>query len=70
MPVEAKALIAAAIAILLLSIATGAREVQAQDSAAAAARAEFKRDLAAAKVCKGQPFEWQGNTLICHKEAR
>ena len=36
--------------------------------AANQARAEFRRDLAAAKVCKGDAFEWDGNVLTCFKE--
>lgn len=30
-----------------------------------------RRDLAAAQVCDGQPFEWlDDKTLVCHREAR
>ena len=28
-----------------------------------------RRDVAASQVCDGQPFEWQGSTLICYREA-
>ena len=51
-------------------IAVGMVEVRADDKAANQARAEFRRDLAAAKVCKGAAFEWDGNVLTCFKEAR
>ncbi len=36
--------------------------------AKAQAKQELRRDLAAAQVCEGQPFTWDGGTLICHKE--
>jgi len=31
--------------------------------------APTRRDVAAQQVCEGQPFEWQGSTLICYREA-
>ena len=30
--------------------------------------AHHSRDFAAREVCKGQPFEWENNILICHRE--
>ena len=58
------------IATLVIALAAGLHDVRAADAAHEAARRDFKRDLAAAKVCQGKPFEWEGKTLICHKEAR
>ncbi len=34
----------------------------------AQAKQELRRDLAAAQVCDGQAFTWDGGVLICHKE--
>lgn len=30
--------------------------------------AQHSRDFAAREVCKGEPFEWEGDVLICHRE--
>ncbi|MBV7457348.1 hypothetical protein KW843_22905 [Acidovorax sp. sif1233] len=30
--------------------------------------AHHSRDFAASEVCKGQPFEWEGDVLICLRE--
>ena len=51
-------------------IAVGMAEVRADDQDANQARAQFKRDLAAAKVCQGEAFEWDGNAMTCFKEVR
>ena len=51
-------------------VSVGMSEVRADDKAARQARADFRRDLAAAKVCKGEAFEWEGNVLICHREVQ
>ena len=51
-------------------IAVGMSEVRADDQAARQARADFRRDIAAAKVCKGEAFEWDGDVLTCFKEVR
>ena len=58
------------IAMAAVTVAAGAREAYLHSAESEAAKAEFHRDMAAAKVCQGKPFEWDGNTLICHKEAR
>ena len=47
----------------------GLHDVRAADAAHEAARRDFKRDLAAAKICQHQAFAWEGNTLTCFKEA-
>lgn len=57
-------------ATMAMVIAVGMAEVRADDQAASQARAEFRRDLAAAKVCKGEAFEWDGEVLTCFKEVR
>ena len=51
-------------------IAVGMAEVHADDKAASQARAEFRRDIAAAKVCQGKAFEWDGEVLTCFKEVQ
>ena len=58
------------LATFAMVIAVGLSEVRADDQAARQARSEFRRDLAAAKVCQGEAFEWDGATLICHREVR
>ena len=58
------------LATFAMVIAVGMSEVRADDQAARQARAEFRRDLAAAKVCKWEAFEWDGDVLTCHREVR
>ena len=58
------------LATMAMVIYVGMSEVRADDQAASQARAEFRRDLAAAELCKGEAFEWDGATLICHREVR
>ena len=58
------------LATFSMVIAVGMSEVRADDQAARQARAQFKRDLAAAKVCQGKAFEWDGDVLTCFKEVR
>ena len=59
------------LATFAMVIAVGMSEVRADDQAANQARADFRRDLAAAKACRGAPFEWEDSaTLICHREVR
>ena len=58
------------LATMAMVIAVGMSEVRADDQAARQARADFRRDLAAAKVCKGEAFEWDGDVLTCHREVR
>ena len=58
------------LATFAMVIAVGMAEVRADDKAANQARAEFRRDLAAAKVCQGKAFEWDGEVLTCFKEVR
>jgi len=70
MHIETTIAAAIVIAMAAVTIAAGARETHLHSAEADAAKAQFKRDLAAAKVCQGKPFEWEGKTLICHKEAR
>ena len=57
------------IATLAIALAAGLHDVRAADAAHEAARRDFKRDLAAAKICQHQAFAWEGNTLTCFKEA-
>lgn len=58
------------LATMAMVISVGMSEVRADDQAARQARAQFKRDLAAAKVCKGEAFEWDGDVLTCFKEVQ
>lgn len=58
------------LATMAMVISVGMSEVRADDQAARQARSDFRRDIAAAKVCKGEAFEWDGNVLICHREVR
>ena len=58
------------LATMAMVIAVGMSEVRADDQAANQARADFRRDIAAAKVCKGEAFEWDGDVLTCHREVR
>ena len=57
------------LATMAMVIAVGMSEVRADDQAARQAMSEFRRDLAAAKICQHQAFAWEGNTLTCFKEA-
>ena len=58
------------LATFAMVIAVGMSEVRADDQAARQARADFRRDIAAAKVCNGEAFEWDGSMVICHREVR
>ena len=58
------------LATMATVISVGMSEVRADDQAANQARADFRRDLAAAKVCKGEAFEWDGNAMTCFKEIK
>ena len=58
------------VATFAMVIAVGMAEVRADDQAANQARAEFRRDIAAAKVCQGKAFQWDGEVLTCFKEAQ
>ena len=58
------------LATFAMVIAVGMSEVRSDGQAARQARAQFKRDLAAAKVCQGEAFEWDGNVLTCFKEVQ
>lgn len=58
------------LATMAMVIAVGLSEVRADDQAARQARAQFKRDLAATKVCQGEAFEWDGDVLTCHREVQ
>lgn len=57
----------AAALVYLLSASILARGASAP---AIQAKQEFRRDLAAAKACDGEPFEWDGPVLVCYREAR
>lgn len=59
-------LIAAVIALGLGAIAGHESEAAAEPSELE--QAQHSRDFAARHVCKGQPFEWEGDVLICHRE--
>ena len=58
------------LATMAMVISVGMSEVRADDQAASQARADFRRDIAAAKVCKGEAFEWDGSMVICHREVQ
>lgn len=62
-----------AIWLIAAIIALGLGAVAGHESDAAAEpseleQAQHSRDFAARHVCKGQPFEWEGDVLICHRE--
>ena len=59
-------LIAAVLALGLGAIAGHDSEAAAEPSEIE--QAQHSRDFAARHVCKGQPFEWDGDVLICHRE--
>ena len=59
-------LIAAVLALGLGAIARHESEAAAEPSEIE--QAQHSRDFAARHVCKGQPFEWEGDVLICHRE--
>ena len=59
-------LIAAVLALGLGAIAGHDSEAAAEPSEIE--QAQHSRDFAARHVCKGQPFEWEGDVLICHRE--
>ena len=59
-------LIAAVLALGLGAIAGHESEAAAEPSEIE--QALHSRDFAARHVCKGQPFEWEGDVLICHRE--
>lgn len=59
-------LIAAVLALGLGAIAGHESEAAAEPSEIE--QAQHSRDFAARHVCKGQPFEWDGDVLICHRE--
>lgn len=58
----------AVIATAALAVAVGLTEARATDQAHEAARQDFKRDLAAAQICKGKTAIWDGRVLTCMKE--
>lgn len=59
-------LIAAVIALGLGAVAGHESDAAAEPSELE--QAQHSRDFAARHVCKGQPFEWEGDVLICHRE--
>ena len=59
-------LIAAVLALGLGAIAGHESEAAAEPTEIE--QAQHSRDFAARHVCKGQPFEWEGDVLICHRE--
>ena len=59
-------LIAAVIALGLGAIAGHESEAAAEPTELE--QAQHSRDFAARHVCKGQPFEWEGDVLVCHRE--
>lgn len=59
-------IIAAVLALGLGAIAGHESEAAAEPSEIE--QAQHSRDFAARHVCKGQPFEWEGDVLICHRE--
>ena len=59
-------LIAAVLALGLGAIAGHESDAAAEPSEIE--QAQHSRDFAARHVCKGQPFEWEGDVLICHRE--
>ena len=59
-------LIAAVLALGLAAVAAHESDAAAEPSELQ--QAQHSRDFAARHVCKGQPFEWEGDVLICHRE--
>lgn len=62
---EAAWLIAAVLALGLGAVAAH-EDPDAQEELQ---QAQHSRDFAAHRVCEGRPFEWDGDVLICHREA-
>ena len=66
---KAIGIFAAAALVYVLSASILARGASAP-APAIQAQQEFRRDLAAAKACDGEPFAWEGPVLVCYREAR
>ena len=59
--------------LIAVVIGLGMAAVAAHESDPAAEpselqQAQHSRDFAARRACEGQPFEWQGDVLVCFKE--
>ena len=59
-------IIAAVLALGLGAIAGHKPEAAAETSERQ--QPQHSRDVSARDVCNGQPFEWEGGVLICHRE--
>ena len=57
-----------AVVIGLGMAAVAAHESEALAEPTELQQAQHSRDFAARHVCGGQPFEWEGDVLICHRE--
>ena len=57
-----------AVVIGLGMAAVAAHESEALAEPTELQQAQHSRVFAARHVCKGQPFEWEGDVLICHRE--
>jgi hypothetical protein len=62
------------ISLIAVVIGLGMAAVAAHESDPAAEptelqQAQHSRDFAAREVCQGRPFEWQGDVLVCYREA-
>lgn len=58
-----------AVVIGLSMAAVAAHESEAQAEPTQLQQAQHSRDFAARKVCQGQAFEWDGDVLVCYREA-
>ena len=60
--------------LIAVVIGLGMAAVAAHESEAVAEPSELQqahhsRDFAARRACEGKPFEWQGDVLVCYREA-
>lgn len=58
-----------AVVIGLGMAAVAAHESEAQAEPTQLQQAQHSRDFAARRACEGKPFEWQGDVLVCYREA-
>ena len=58
-----------AVVIGLGMAAVAAHEPEALAEPTELQQAHHSRDFAARRACEGKPFEWQGDVLVCYREA-
>lgn len=57
------------IAFGMAAVAGTAYEDRTEPTAPQLQQAHHSRDFAARRACEGKPFEWQGDVLVCYREA-